>query len=437
VTKVVTSLTDVLPAEAIARDTGATGPWPGLAPEAVVHPETTEEVAAAVAWAAAEGLGVLPVASGRRLDARPPERPYLLLRTDRLTGIEIYEPADLTLTAKAGTPLADLRTWLDAHRQWLPFDPPRVDERSLGGLVASGESGPMWMGYGELRNHVLGMTVVTGDGRTLRLGGRVVKNVAGFDLLKPMVGSRGRLAAITSVCVRTFPVPAEDRLLVLRAQRAAELCEAARAVGTAPVLPVSCVLMAPARALGAGATLLVRLHGSPPTVDADQRTLERHCGVTFERPVETDAIQAIQVEARDLASEGPVLVVATLPSHLPEALAAVAAVTEVEGAAAGEVELVADTYLGCIRVAAQAIDRSAVDALRREVERLGGSLTVHSGSPVGSVGRSARSAADGASDTVGLDGLRLASFSTSAQRELVAGLERVFDPGGVLWPCRV
>ena len=403
-TKVATSLADVLPPEALAREASATSHLSlGREPEAVVHPESTQEVATAVAWASSQGIGILPVASGRRYRARPLDRPYVLLRMDRLSGIEIYEPADLTLTARAGTPLESLGERLLAHRQWLPFDPPRVGERSLGGLVATGASGPTWMGYGELRNHVLGMTVVTGDGRTLRLGGRVVKNVAGFDMLKPMVGSRGRLAVITSVCVRAFPVPAEDRLLVLTADRAADLCEAARAVGTAPVLPVSSVLAAPARALGAGAALLVRLHGSLPAVEADQRTLERHCRVTFERPA---APEAVRTEARDAAFEEPITVVSVLPSRLPEALAAV---TDAVGAGASGSELVADTYAGRIRLTAPSLEGAVASTLRAAVARLGGTLTVE--------GEASIPASD-------------------AEAELVAGLERVFDPHGALWPCR-
>ncbi len=400
--------------EALSADVGSAADVDfGRAPEEVVHPESAEEVAAALERASARGLGVLPVASGKRVRVRAPDRPYMVLRTDRLTGIEIYEPADLTLTARAGTSLAELGERLGAHRQWLPFDPPHVGERSLGGIVASGESGPTWMGYGELRNHVLGMTVVTGDGRILRLGGRVVKNVAGFDLLKPMVGSRGRLAVITSVCVRTFPVPAEDRLLVLRAESARELADVARAVGTAPVLPVSSVLVAPARSLDSGAALLVRLHGALPTVEADQRTLERHCGVTFERPA---TAPSLLVEARDAASAGPYLVVSVLPSRLTEAIAAIADTLGDTGLGA---ELAADTYMGCIRVAVATEAAAVASRLRTRVERVGGSVSAH-----------------GASQAARPDRPSDAAATSGVEADLVTGLVRAFDPSGAFWPCR-
>ncbi len=402
------SLADVLPPGSIS-DEASEGSWPSLgrSPEAVVRPESVEEIAATLRWAAAQGVGVAPLASGDRFVGRTPERPFVVIATDRLRGIEIYEPADLTLTAKAGTPLAVLDAELRSHGQWLPFDPPGVDGRSLGGLVATGESGPLWTGYGELRNHVLGMTVVTGDGRTLKLGGRVVKNVAGFDLLKPLVGSRGRLAVIASVCVRAFPTPATDRVLALRGASASELAPTALAVGAAPVLPVSSVLLSPAPELGAAAALVLRLHGAEPTVAADQRTLEEHCGVAFER---ADGDTALARAARERGAEGEAaLGLLVLPSRLGEALALI-------GRELGAVDLVADTYGGSVRISAGSADPAAVVRLGARVEALGGTLSVRTGSPE-------------------LQGAR--SEPSAAESELVRSLEQVFDPESVLWPCRL
>jgi len=395
-------------------------------PESVAYPESAGEVADTLRSAASRGLGVLPVASGRRLRAPALDRPYVLLVTERLRGVEIYEPADLTLTAGAGTLMADVAETLGAHGQWLPFDPPEVDSRTLGGLVATGESGPMWMGYGELKNHVLGATVVTGDGRVLKLGGRVVKNVAGFDLLRPMVGSRGRLAVITSVCVRAFPRPEVDATLVLRADRVQDLYGAAAAVGTAPILPASCALFAPAVALGAGAALVVRLHGSAATVAADQRTLERHVGRPLERV--SEAVELHRV-VRDQAADGIVLEARVLPSRLGTVVEAVLA-TLGQGGVADRVppELVADTYLSSLRVAAPTLEAATAARLRNAVEAAGGTLSVHGNGS--------------AAAKPGVDAARVAELAAEGspprpqEADLVAGLERVFDPDGVLWPCR-
>jgi glycolate oxidase FAD binding subunit len=416
---VAASLADVLPAAAFSEATRARGwtPPPVLAeapaPEAVVRPESTEEVAATMRWAAASGVGVLPVASGRRLRGAQLDRPYVVLSSERLAGIEMYEPADLTVTARAGTRLSLLGEELGAHGQWLPFDPPHVEDRSLGGLVAAGESGPIWMGYGELRNHVLGATVVTGEGRVLRLGGRVVKNVAGFDLLRAVVGSRGRLGVITSVCMRAFPRPAEDALLVLADEDPLALVSAARGVGTAPVMPVSSVIAAPARPLGTGAALLVRLHGSSAAVAADRRALERHAGVEFD----------LAVRAADLrrwagahASTGQVLLARVLASRLGAAIeTAYRMLASGAGGPAdserGALELAADTYRAELRIAAAAFEPAAVARFREAIESFGGVLTV-----VGSPGCS--------------------TAPRPHEIELVRGIERVFDPGGTLWPCR-
>jgi len=361
--------------------------------------------------ASTHGVGVVVVASGVRLRAfHELEAPFLVLCTDRLSGIEIYEPADLTLTAKAGTPVTALAKELHANRQWLPYDPPHVDQRSLGGLVATGESGPLWMGYGELRNHVLGLTLVTGDGRTLELGGRVVKNVAGFDLLKPIVGSRGRFGVVTSVCLRAFPEPMTERVLVLPAASASALLPAARAIGTAPCMPVSCVLVS---GLGGdvGARLLVRLHGAEATVEADRRTLERHAGVEFELPLDPGVLLSA---ARDHAADGDlVLAISVLPSRLPEAFAAL-------GELLDDRALHADTYRGSIRVSAREDDGPRIGRLRARVEALGGTLGV----------RLARGLARD------MDARGLASSVPAPAASLTKSLEQVFDPKGALWPSR-
>jgi glycolate oxidase FAD binding subunit len=400
------ALEDVLPAGAVTGP-DASASYGRLADgaEAVVHPRSTEEVVEVVRWAAAHEVGILAVGSGAR--ARPPRRDgrYVVLTTDRLSGIEIYEPADVTLTAKAGTSLPEIERALGAHGQWLPFDPPDVSQRTLGGLVAAGESGPVATGYGELRSHVLGATVVCGDGRVLRLGGRVVKNVAGFDLLRPMVGSRGRLGVITSVCLRAFPVPAEDRVLALRAGEVGELADAARAVRTAPILPASAAVWS--RGGSAEAVLLVRLHGGAATVDADQMTLARQAGVDFERV--SDGRRLLD-EVRDGAGSGPTTVhVALLPARVFDGLAAARR-------RLAACDVFADAYGGAARVAVDSPSPSELAALRGEIEALGGTMVVEGPAAV--------------------DPADISSRPSEAELELAGRLENVFDPPGVFWPCR-
>ena len=415
----VAGLTAVLPAErvAAASEQGDLGKEffesPAGEPECVVRPESVEEVAEVLRWASAEGVGVLPICSGRHVSLSSEDRElrrWVVLATDRLSGIETYEAADLTVTAGAGTPMSTVDAALRANRQWAPFDPPHGLARSLGGLAAEAAHGPLWMGYGELRNHVLGMTVVTGDGRILRLGGRVVKNVAGFDVLKPMTGSRGSLSVITSVTIRAFPEPAEDRVLTLSASKTDELLEAAARIGTAPVLPVSCVVTGTSASgsASAGARLLVRLHGAPVTVDADQRTLEAHLGTSLDT-IAPDDRSALLGDVSDRGSESAVCVeVSVLPSLLGPLWSAVQALEPIEFAI--------DSYAGFARVGFAGVTPTVIGALTATVEGLGGATRV-TRAPT-------------------LELRRQGSQPSGDEATLIAGLHDAFDPEGVFWPAR-
>ena len=398
------ALASILPPEALAPDT-ARQPALGRPPEAVVRPSSSEEVSRVVAWATEEGLGVLPVASGTRTTTVGRDGRYVALDTRRLSGIEEYEPADLTVTAGAGTSFSAVAEALAEHRQWAPFDPPRVAHRSLGGLVALGESGPLRMGYGELRNHVLGCRVVTGDGRVLRLGGRVVKNVAGFDVLKAVVGSRGTLAVVTSVTLRAFPVPQVDRVLGRFAGSVEALVDDAVQVGRAPVLPVSAVVVDAAGSPEGDAALLVRLHGARETVDADQRRLEHHLGGPME-PLDPTQWAG----ASDHADDHDVVVEAScLPSRLADVLEAVRAL---------EPESVfLDGYAAMIRAGLSHTTAEVLVKARERIEAAGGALRI----------RSRRV-------DPGLEAA--ASRPTAGEDRLIRRLQAAFDPVEVLCPAR-
>jgi glycolate oxidase FAD binding subunit len=135
-----------------------------------------------------------------------------------LRGIVEYDPAELTFTALAGTPLREIAAALAEHRQYLPFDPPWVDAgATLGGTVAAGLSGPCSHRHGGVRDFVLGVRFLDGAGRLAGGGGKVVKNAAGFDLPKLMVGSLGRLGVLVQLSLKVFPAPAGWATLRARA----------------------------------------------------------------------------------------------------------------------------------------------------------------------------------------------------------------------------
>jgi glycolate oxidase FAD binding subunit len=141
-----------------------------------------------------------------------------VLDVTQLSGLVDYSPDECVLTARAGTPLREITKALAAHRQYLPFDPPFVDEgATIGGTVASGLSGPRRYRYGGVRDFVIGVRVVDGEGRVIRSGGRVVKNAAGFLLHHGMVGSCGRFGALAELTLKVFPAPEARRYLTIDA----------------------------------------------------------------------------------------------------------------------------------------------------------------------------------------------------------------------------
>jgi glycolate oxidase FAD binding subunit len=149
------------------------------------------------------------------------------LRLDKLSGVLQYEPRDLTVSVAAGTPWQELSAVLAAEGQMLPLDPPCAGSATVGGVVASNCSGPRRRQFGTARDMVIGMTMATIDGNIVRTGGMVVKNVAGLDMQKALIGSFGTLAAIAAVNFRVAPLPEASRTFLIGC-RSAEECAAAR-----------------------------------------------------------------------------------------------------------------------------------------------------------------------------------------------------------------
>jgi glycolate oxidase FAD binding subunit len=189
----------------------------GKIPRAAMRPGTAAEVAAIVKFAASEQLAI--VASGARTKLEmgfAPSRYDLALDMTRLDRVSAYDPGDLTLSVEAGVPLHALGQTLAEHRQFLPLAVPFMSQTTIGGLIASGVDSPLRQFYGTARDFLLGMEFVTGEGATAKSGGRVVKNVTGYDIHKLMIGSMGTLGVITRVNFKTFPMPIRSRGFVAR-----------------------------------------------------------------------------------------------------------------------------------------------------------------------------------------------------------------------------
>lgn len=245
----------------------------GIVPRAVVAPGSDEEAAAVLELASAEGWVVEVAGAGTGWGAgRPPARLDLVLTTEQLPRAVEHEPADLVATAGAGLPLAALQARLSPHRQWLPLDPPDLGTSTVGGVVATASAGPLRLGHGTPRDHVLGLRIVTGDGRILDFGGRVMKNVAGYDLVKLIVGSRGTLGLVTRVHLRLRALPELDRTVVAAAPEPRRLLDLATAIRESRLEPVALELISPEieafRADGDAAwRLAARFQGSAEAVE--------------------------------------------------------------------------------------------------------------------------------------------------------------------------
>jgi glycolate dehydrogenase FAD-binding subunit len=176
---------------------------------------TTAEIAGRVREAAAAGTPIRIVGHGSWLAANRPVQADAALALDACSGIVDYVPGDFTLTVRAGTPLVEIARVAAQHGQWLPLDPLGSDAGSIGATVATASCGPHATGFGSPRNHLLGLEFVTGAGDVVRGGGRVVKNVAGFDLVRLSAGAWGTLGVITEVTVRLRSLPPEEQSLVV------------------------------------------------------------------------------------------------------------------------------------------------------------------------------------------------------------------------------
>ena len=177
--------------------------------------DLTAALADAVRAAAADGRALEIRGGGTRAgQGRPVAGEPLAVAGHR--GIVDYDPAELVLTARAGTPLAEIETLLEANGQMLAFEPPRLGPGgTLGGTVATGLSGPRRPFTGALRDYVLGVRILDGRGQVLRFGGTVFKNVAGFDAFRLMAGAHGTLGVLLDISLRVVPRPAGEAALVL------------------------------------------------------------------------------------------------------------------------------------------------------------------------------------------------------------------------------
>jgi glycolate oxidase FAD binding subunit len=214
-----------------------------MVPREVVRPETVGEVADLLQTAAADGLTVVPVGGRSKLTwAAPPESCDLLVDLGGLDRVVEHVAGDLTVVAEAGVRLADLQAQVGQARQMLALDPPE-ESATLGGVVSANASGPRRLRYGTSRDLLIGISVVLADGTLAHAGGKVVKNVAGYDLGKVYTGAHGTLGVVVSTTWRLHPVPPARRVVTLELDDAAAAGPLSVAVGRSTLTPAAVELI--------------------------------------------------------------------------------------------------------------------------------------------------------------------------------------------------
>lgn len=250
----------------------------------LLQPTTAEAAREAVAWALAEEAPLEIAGAGSKRELGRPMQTSHRLELSGLTGVSLYEPEELVLSAAAGTPLAEIEGLLAEHDQQLAFEPADygplygrpAGAQTIGGVIACNLAGPRRIKAGAARDHFLGVHAVNGRGEAFKAGGRVVKNVTGYDMCKLLAGSHGTLAVLTEVTIKVMPAPEKTRTLLATglddAAAARVMSEALRSpheVSAAAHLPRALAAASGVSYVkGAGAAVTaVRVEGPGPSVD--------------------------------------------------------------------------------------------------------------------------------------------------------------------------
>jgi glycolate oxidase FAD binding subunit len=341
----------------------------------IVEPTDAAGVAAALQHANNDSLSVFIRGAGTKVPAPPSD---IVIGTTKLTAHVDHVAGDLVATVPAGASLDSVNDVLRQHRQWLPLDPPRSHRATIGGIIATNDSGPRRHRFGAPRDLIIGIDVALADGRRARAGGRVVKNVAGYDLSKLMCGSLGTLAVVTSATFKLSPVAPFSQTLVATTSDVRKLSELALALASAPISPTAIELQSPPH------RLLVRFETTEGGAAAQTKSASALCaahGATtsvISGQAEIDAWRAH--ESRIFSDGGTVVKVAVLPTDVADMLSSIQRLTAGAGSISGRAAL----GIVLVRLPVDVAHGPIVEELRREAMARGGSVAAPGS--VGSLG---------------------------------------------------
>lgn len=352
----------------------------GMVPAVVALPASEGEVAACLRTAARCGAGVVPRGGGSRMGlGGSPTRCDVVLSLERLSGVVEYVPEDLTVTVQAGMPLHTLQELVGRRNQEVPLDPTGGVNSTVGGVLAAGAVGPRRMLYGGPRDVLLGARVALADGRVIQSGGRVVKNVAGYDLNKLWVGSLGTLGVLTEVTLKLRPRAKCCRTLCFSFSDVGGAAAAADAVLNSELLPAAVTILSPGAAgrlgLPASAVLAVELAESEANVAYEvvrlHQMMEGLAG-----GAEAEPSGRFWQDVRDYHRIGRAcwrLRVSAVPGDLGALMAAALAGTGVE--------VIAHAGAGTLLVYGQEPAPALISALQQRAAALGGAAVLEEAPP--------------------------------------------------------
>jgi glycolate oxidase FAD binding subunit len=382
-------------------------------PLLVVAPRDADSAGSVLAWASRDRVPLVIRGGGTKLTWGPLTRPAdVILSTARLNRVIEHRYGDLTATIQAGAPLAEVNRQLSAHRQWVPLDSSQ-DGGTIGGILATNDSGPRRHRYGAPRDLIIGITVARTDGRLARSGGIVVKNVAGYDMGRLMTGSFGTLALIVDATFKLVPVAQASRTVVITTPSTVVLAGVLVAIASSQTMPAAVELETPP------GRLLVRFE----TVErAAEQQASEVANLALSRGARTDIVSGADeaalwraYAARPWNKPGCVIKISALISEIPSLLDSLR-----DGEAGHDWELVGRAGVGVLLLRADGTD----DEQERVAIQLRGRFKTGEGHV--SV---LRASAD-------LKARLEAWGSVGDALPLMQTIKRQFDPAGILNPGR-
>ncbi len=351
-----------------------------LAPAVFVTPESIEQVCEVMRLASSDGWNVVPAGAATWLKVGNNLAPInVVVSTKKLARIIEHEPADLVAITEAGVTLKSFNEELARNGQWLPVDPPDDGRATIGAIVSTGLGGAQQFGYGGPRRHVIGMKVVRSDGTLIKMGGRVVKNVAGYDLSKLFTGSYGTLGIIVEVNFKLRPIPFHTRTILATGERN-HLLNCARQVISSRLFPVAVELLSPSLAAALSQpkhnhVLLIKFDGSRNGVEYQVKTASAI--------IEASEVARVQVAENDVSvwrklaaiplefREDIISRISVRPADIESIISSL---DTVENGREGMWQ--ASLGVGRVRVFSSAAAESDIGSLRTAAQRLGGSLII-------------------------------------------------------------